>query len=113
MLPKVWTIHVDDILEAIDKINHYTQDVTFDEFVSNGMMFDAVVWNFSVLGEAVRRIPPEIQNQHPDVAWSEMRSMRNFVIHQYDEVNAQVVWDTIQNDLPPLVTQLQEILANE
>lgn len=113
MPPKDWTIHVEDMLDAIRQINIYVADITYEEFAASRLIFDAVVRNVSVLGEAARRMPPEIQEQFPDVPWSEMRTMRNFVVHQYDEVNPQTIWDTIHQDFPSLVDQLHTILANE
>jgi uncharacterized protein with HEPN domain len=71
---------------------------------------DAVVRNFQVLGEAARHVPPDIQNKYPEVPWAIMQGMRNILVHDYFKVKVDIVWRTIQADLPPLVAPLQRIL---
>ena len=76
------------------------------------MMFDAVVRQFTILGEGATRISPDVQQQFPGLLWPEMRGLRNFVVHQYDEVNRHTIWDAVQQDLPTLREQLLHILDN-
>jgi uncharacterized protein with HEPN domain len=64
---------------------------------------DAVIRNFIVIGEAAYHIPEEICWTNPEIPWSDMRSMRNFVVHEYFGVNYKILWDTIRIDLPPVV----------
>lgn len=74
---------------------------------------DAVVQNFTVIGEAVRHIPGEVQAAHRGVPWAAMRGMRNAMVHEYHRIDVGVVWQTIQEDLPPLVPLLEAVLGEE
>jgi uncharacterized protein with HEPN domain len=100
------------IIEAIERIEEYTTGMTQDKFLADKKTFDAVCRNLTVIGEAARQIPEEIGSRFPDVPWAEMRAIRNILTHEYDRVDAGVVWDTLRNDLPPLIPMLEQILIN-
>ena len=105
--------HFTDMFQAIGAVQGYTADMTVDEFFSNTVVFDAVVRQLTVLGEAANRVPDDVQKQMPELPWIEMRGLRNFVVHQYDEINKQTIWDTATLDLPPVQRHLQRILGAE
>lgn len=70
---------------------------------------DAVIRRFIVIGEAARRISPEVRDLHSQLPWSEMVSMRNLVVHEYDDIALPILWDTATRDLPKLIAKLEEI----
>ncbi len=74
------------------------------------MMQDAVMHQIEVIGEASNNVSSEFQSQHPELPWTQMRAIRNKIVHDYREVNLEVVWDTVKNDLPALKTQIQRLL---
>lgn len=74
------------------------------------MAADAVIRNFQVIGEAARKIPVEVQSAHPEIPWALMQGMRHILVHDYDVVKLDVVWRTIQVELPPLVEPLRQML---
>lgn len=113
MPPKDPTLRITDMLDAIEKIEGYVDGVTVETFMADDMMIDAVSRNIGIIGEAANHVPLEIQQRYPNIAWAQIRGMRNVIIHQYSGVRLEFIWDTVQNNLPLLVTQLQEILANE
>lgn len=113
MPPRNLEPRIADILHAIAKIERYTTGRIFETFQAEDMVVDATVWNLVVVGEAASHVPIEVQRRYPDVAWIRMRGMRNVAVHRYFELDLEVVWDTVQSDLPLLVTQLHQILANE
>lgn len=76
-------LYLEDIITSIFKIEAYTKDLSFEDFINNQMVVDAVVRNLEVVGEAARNIPEEFSDKHPEVPWQEMVSMRNKVIHEY------------------------------
>ena len=66
---------------------------------------------FEIIGEAARRLSPEARNAFPEIPWKLVTAMRNILIHDYDDVDLDVVWDTIQRDVPPLIVRLEKHLA--
>jgi uncharacterized protein with HEPN domain len=108
-----WTFRITDILECFAKIQRYIAGMSLDEFEKNVMAIDAVVRNITVIGEASRYIPDDIQARYPAVPWSLMRGKKNVVVHQYEDVDLDLTWDTITRQIPPLVPILIEILERE
>ena len=105
-----WRLRIQDIIEAIEKILRYTEGMTFEEFAKDERTVDAVIRNFTVIGEASRHIPQEIEQRYADVPWQEMRGMRNILVHEYFGVSIQILWHTIKYDLPPLLPKLKTVL---
>ena len=77
------------------------------------MMIMAVERCFEIIGEASRHVPADLQARYPDVPWDDMRDMRNLISHVYFRVSLAIMWDTIQDGLPPLVPMLRKILEQE
>lgn len=113
MQPRNWKMRISDILQCIAKIRRFTKGYTFDEFQSDEKTIDSVLRNLEIIGEAARHVPSNIKMQHPEVPWAEMLTMRNIVIHEYHGVNLQIIWQTLKEDLPPLVPPLKRILQEE
>jgi uncharacterized protein with HEPN domain len=112
MPPRKWNLRIRDILASIERIIEYTRDLDFEQFSCDTKTVDAVVRNFEIIGEAAAHVPEEIVVRHPEIPWQDMRDMRNVLAHEYFGINENIVWDTIQVDLPPLVPQLKNLLEN-
>ncbi len=110
MPPRGWRLRVEDILEAIDRIERYTSNLGYEAFAADDMVLDAVVRNLAVIGEAANHIPTEVQRLLPEVPWAAIRGTRNTMVHEYFSVDDEVMWDTITHDLPPLRSALQGLL---
>ncbi len=82
-----------------------------DELRSDRVLQLALVRLVEVIGEAASRIPMEFRAEHPSVPWREAVAMRNLLVHGYDIIDHQILWNTIRSDLPPLVDQLRSILS--
>lgn len=98
-------------LRAIERIERYTVNMNEAGFLTNDLVQDAVIRNIEIIGEAsnnVQRTGPEFAEQHDDIPWQVMYTMRNRVSHGYDKVDLKLVWKTIQRDLPGLYAQLRE-----
>jgi len=105
-----WTFRIQDILDAIAKIQRYVSGVDFETFENDEEVMDAVIHNLTVIGEAANRIPDEVTSHHPEIPWRQMIDLRNFSVHAYWNLHSSVIWDTIQNDLPPLIEPLRNFL---
>jgi uncharacterized protein with HEPN domain len=113
MPPRKWGLRIRDILSSIERIIEYTRNFDFEQFRSDTKTFDAVVRNFEIIGEAAANVPEEISANYPDIPWQDMRDMRNVLAHEYFGINEKIVWDTIKDDLLPLVPQLKSFLEKE
>jgi uncharacterized protein with HEPN domain len=97
-----WRFRIDDIIEAINKIDRYTGGIDFDSWLKDEKTIDAVIRNIEVIGEASSHLPKEIQEQFEDVPWKMMRGIRNILAHEYFGVDLEIVWKTVKEDLPAL-----------
>jgi len=102
MPSRSWKFRIDDIIEAIDKIERYTSGIDFDEWQQDEKTVDAVIRNIEVIGEASSHLPIEIQEQYKDVPWRMMKGIRNIVAHEYFGIDLEIVWKTVKEDLPVL-----------
>ena len=112
MLPRSWTERIRDILDAMSEIETFTHSMAFDAFRNDTKTIRAVELDFIIIGEAANRIPETVQAAYPEIPWHLMRAMRNRLVHVYFSVDPQVVWDTIHNDLPPLIPLLESLLRD-
>lgn len=110
MPPRDWQLRLQDILDSIDRVQRYTDGMTFASFCADDKTIDAVVRNFEIIGEAARHIPQNIETRYPQVPWVEMRGMRNLLIHEYFGISLPILWHTLTHNLPPLPPLLQHIL---
>jgi len=105
-----WQIGVRDILEAAQKILYHTETLDFETFVMDEWMVDAVLRNFTVIGEAANHLPAEVKEAHPEVPWTDMSDLRNIVVHEYFGVDLNIIWHTIREELPGLIPLLEATL---
>ena len=105
-------LYLRDIKDSIRKIEKYMHDVNFNKFSRDEKLIDAVVRNLSIIGEAAINMPKEIKTKNPDVAWKEIKGMRNKVVHEYFGIDEDILWKTIQEDLPIFKKQIDKLLRN-
>ena len=102
-----------DMLENAEKALTFVQGLDYDGFCKDDKALYAVIRALEIIGEAARRVSQETRDQYPQIPWREMTSMRNLVIHEYDVVDINQVWDTVQNKIPPLIEELVKIVPPE
>jgi uncharacterized protein with HEPN domain len=108
--PRNWKDRVRDILDAIAEIQKFTRGMSYEDFREDDKSVRAVEMNFIIIGEAANQIPEEVEEQYTTIPWNLMRAMRNRIVHVYFRVDEKLMWDTIQNDLPPLIPELKKLL---
>jgi uncharacterized protein with HEPN domain len=107
------SIYVEDILTCILRINAYVGDDTLEKFRADRKTQDAVVRNLEVIGEAVKRIPDELRKKYPEISWKPAAAMRDFLIHEYPELDIDAIWETVKNDLPEFQSALLVVCERE
>jgi uncharacterized protein with HEPN domain len=99
-------VYLIDILEAARLAMEYVRGKTREEFLNDVQVQDAVMRRLAIIGEAARRVSEATRQNMPELAWREMVGMRNIVVHEYDDVDLDVIWDAVTRDLPPLASAL-------
>ncbi len=100
---------LEDILEAIEKIERYTKNMTYQSFLSDDKTIDAVIRNFEIIGEAANRLGDDFRTDHAHIEWNRIRGFRNRIVHEYFGIDHEIVWSIIENDLADLKNRLSEI----
>jgi uncharacterized protein with HEPN domain len=98
-----------DMLQAIESIESYMV-ISYVEFLDNKKTQDAIMFNLIIIGEAANQIPREFQESHSEIPWSSIIGTRNVIVHGYDQVKLQIVWDIIQKDLQSLKSNLVKLI---
>lgn len=109
-MKKDFRVYLDDIIESCDRIAKYIKDSDKANFENNVEMQDAVLRRLEIIGEATNRLPKEFKEQNAEIEWRKATGMRNILIHMYDEVDFDIVWETITETLPIFKKQIQELL---
>jgi uncharacterized protein with HEPN domain len=97
---------IEDIREAIKRIERYTRGMGYEAFLQDTLVQDAVVRNLEIIGEAAKGFSAEFRRRSKSVKWREVAGMRDRLIHHYSGVNWSIVWDVIQSKLPELRHEL-------
>lgn len=101
---------LEHILTAIDYLSEFTNGLGYDDFVNDPLHLHAVTHNVQVIGEAVFKITDEFKTSHPETPWQMIEKMRHVLVHDYYQINLEILWDIVQNDIPPLREQIKGYL---
>lgn len=103
--------YINDITEAIHRIELYVADLDIDEFSDSSLYQDAVVRNLEIIGEAIKHIPDALRKKYPNVEWKKIAGLRDILAHSYFGIDIEIVWDVVQNKIPELKEQINLILS--
>jgi uncharacterized protein with HEPN domain len=102
-----------DIFKAAELALSYLEGKTKEEFSKDTQCQDAVIRRLEIIGEAAGRVSAATTAKFADLPWKKMVTMRNIMIHEYQDVDLDIVWDTVQNDLPALMSLLEPLIPKE
>ena len=101
-MPRDYKLYLEDILEAIEKIQAYMQDVSFERLQNNKMLQDAILHNLEIIGEAAKHVPDVLKAKTSETEWRKIAGLRDIIAHEYFGISMEIVWDILQNKLPEL-----------
>ena len=102
------------MVQACDRILHYTSEISHNQFLADSMVQDAVLRNIEILGEATKNLLeclPNLQITNPDVPWIDIYGMRNRITHGYFFINLELVWTVAVGNIPELRQQIASVLG--
>ena len=106
-------VYIQHMIDNSNKAINFIQDINRQDFDNDEKLRLALTHLLQIIGEAARRISPEFRSNHPQIPWKEIVGMRSKVVHDYLNVDEDIVWQTIKNDLPALILELEKILQSE
>ncbi len=101
-MPRDPRLRIQDMLDAIERVESYVTGMSLAELVDDIRTHDAVLYNLYIVGEAATNLPESVTGEIPEIPWSKIRKFRNFMAHGYFHVEPEAIWVTITQDLPPL-----------
>ena len=104
--PKVF---IERILESIQLIEEYSQDLIEEEFRADRAAQDAIIRRLEIIGEAVKNLSAAFKAKHTDIPWKQMAGMRDMLIHEYFDVDLSLTWSVVKRELPSVKDKLQVI----
>ncbi len=107
------TDYLKDILEAIDEVETFIGDLTYDEFIADRKTINAVVRSIEVIGEAAKNIPQPLRAKYVELPWREMTGMRGKLIHGYFGMDTETIYKAAKTNIPTLKASIQKMLKEQ
>ena len=108
-MPRDYKLYLEDMIIAIDKIQDNTKGFSVSKLSENRLLFDGVLFNLQIIGEAAKHIPEAVQHKHPEVEWRKISGFRDIVAHEYFGISLEIIADILVNKLPPLRSAIKRI----
>jgi len=108
-----YLFYLEDMAESMTRILKYTESQTYEEFIENNLVIDAVVRNLEIIGEAANKIPDFFVKKYPEIPWKQMYGLRNLMIHEYFGIDYENIWKIISDELPGNLKDLEKCIQKE
>lgn len=102
--------YIENILQSISRIQLYISSKDYATFLGDFIVQDAVVRQLEIIGEATKRITKDFRNNNPEIPWADMAGMRDILIHDYIDVDLDIVWKTASDSIPKLKALLEKLV---
>jgi len=109
-MPRPVRLFLNDMLTAMEKVQSYTKDMTYDEFVATPVVFDAVIRNLEIIGEAARNVVTQGEDT-ADIPWKNIVGLRNILIHEYFGIDPDIIWQIVTRNIPDTIDLVRETIA--
>ncbi len=107
----VW-FYVQDILENMHDAEEFIRGMTYEQFLNDKRTINAVLRSLQVIGESAKRVPDEVRERYPEVPWREMAGMRDKITHDYLDVDIEIVWRVLTENIPQIRPLLDQVLVD-
>ena len=104
-------VYLKHIIEAIERIEQFTNKISKSEFDENVLVQDGVIRRLEIIGEATKNISSDFKAKYPDIEWKKAAGLRDVLIHSYFGVDLDLVWDIAKRELPDLKKKIARVLA--
>jgi len=104
-----WLLYLDDLIEGAEKVQRFLAGRSLAEFVADELLFDAVLFNLQVIGEAVKRLPDEAKSQVSGADWTGPARMRDLIAHRYFSIDPQIVWEAATRHVPGILEHAKQL----
>ncbi len=98
-----------DIVNAIKRVLRYTDRISRAELKANDEKLSAILYQITIIGEATKRLSEPFREQHSEIPWREMARMRDVIVHKYDQLDFDIIWDVVHNKLPELLDKVVDL----
>lgn len=102
---------IGEMIDAAEQVQRLVQGVDLEDLGQDRQRRDALLWNFTVMGEAASQLADEVKTRFPDIPWAQPSKLRNRVIHGYWSIDIEILHTTAEDQLPGFVDQLRHALA--
>ena len=106
-------LFLEDIEKSCEKVVRYTKGCSKDQVFEDDIRADAVLLNLHVIGEAIKKLPGDLRERYPDVAWREIAGLRDVIAHTYFALDSDILWDAVERDVPALLDAVRRIIRTE
>jgi uncharacterized protein with HEPN domain len=113
VLSRSFADRIQDMLKEVAEIEQFVEGMSFEEFCEDQRTLKAVLYCLAIIGEAAASLLPEASTRYSEIPWIDIRGMRNIAIHEYFQIDLEIVWETVQGDLPQLKRTLTAVLQAE
>lgn len=108
MRSRNYSLYLDDIRHSCERVIVYTSGMTKEVLLGDEKTYDAILRHLTIIGEAVKQIPPEIRALHPSVEWTQIGRFRDVVVHHYFGLKEEVIWEIVESKVPSLLAALNQ-----
>ena len=103
-------VRLQHMLDEANEACKYAENISFDDFLKDGKTARAIIRSVEVIGEAASKISDELRKEHSEVPWQKIVGMRNRLIHVYFDIDYHTLWQTVKENLPALIEQINAIV---
>lgn len=107
-----WLLYLGDLIESGEKIERFVTGRTFETFLSEEAIFDAVLFNLQVIGEATKKLPAEARSALSEAGGAGPARLRDLIAHHYFALDAEVIWEVATSHVPRMLARARELLNN-